>query len=81
MSQFEKLLEKFINSPQPKWEELERLLKKLDYIKQEGSGSRIKFINKEKDSAIDLHKPHPENTIKTYVKKVVIEKLKQAGFL
>lgn len=81
MGQLEKLLEKFINSPSPKWEELERLLKKLDYIKQEGIGSRVKFINKEKDSAIDLHKPHPENTIKTYVKKIVIEKLKQAGFL
>lgn len=81
MSQLEKLLKQFANSPQPKWDELERLLKKLGYTKVEGSGSRVKFVNVEKDSAIDLHKPHPENTIKAYVKKIVIEKLKQADFL
>ncbi len=81
MSQLEKLLKQFINSPNPKWDEVERLLKKLAYIKQEGTGSRVKFVNQEKDSAIDLHKPHPENTIKAYVKKIIIEKLKLAGFL
>lgn len=74
-------MKQFINSPQPKWNELERLLKKLGYIKQEGSGSRVKFGIKENDSAIDLHKPHPENTVKTYVKRIVIEKLKQTGYL
>jgi hypothetical protein len=75
MSKLEKLLSAFINSPYPTWQETESLLVKLGYIKQEGSGSRCKFIHKTKKSVIDLHKPHPGNAIKSYLKKQILLEL------
>jgi predicted RNA binding protein YcfA (HicA-like mRNA interferase family) len=81
MSQLEKLLEQFINTPFPKWTEVISLMKKLGYKKLEGDGSRIKFVNLEKNSVINLHQPHPQNTIKTYTKKDIIKELKDKGFI
>lgn len=81
MSQLEKLLEQFINTPFPKWSEVLTLLKKLGYKKFEGDGSRIKFVNLEKKTIIELHRPHPQNTIKTYTKKDIIKKLKEQGVI
>jgi predicted RNA binding protein YcfA (HicA-like mRNA interferase family) len=81
MSQLEKLLEQFINTPFPKWSEAITLLKKLGYRKLEGEGSRAKFVNLEKKSVIELHRPHPENTIKNYTKKDIIKELKDKGFI
>lgn len=81
MSQVEKLLEQFINTPFPKWSEVLALMKKLGYVKKERRGSRLEFWHEEKGSSILLHKPHPENTIKTYIKKDMIDKLKKAGFI
>lgn len=81
MSKAEKLLTDFINTPYPKWREVENLLNQLGYEKKEGDGSRVKFVNKELESVIDLHKPHPGNTIKTYVKKNIVKLLKDEGFI
>ncbi|MGZ3895072.1 type II toxin-antitoxin system HicA family toxin [Methylobacter sp.] len=81
MSQLEKLLEQFINTPLPKWSEVLTLMKKLGYKRLEGDGSRIKFINLEKKSVIELHRPHPGNTIKHYVKKDITKELKDKGFI
>ena len=81
MSQTKKLLEQFINSPLPKWSELIVLMKKLGYKKLEGDGSRVKFVNIEIKSVIELHKPHPQNTIKLYTKKDIIKELKDKGFI
>lgn len=81
MSQIEKAIEKFINSPFPKWDDVVNVLGRLGYAKIEKEGSRIEFWNKEKNSSILLHKPHPGNTIKTYTKKDIIEKLKKSGFI
>lgn len=81
MSQLEKLLEQFINTPFPQWSEVLTLMKKLGYVKKEGRGSRLEFWHKQKGSSILLHKPHPANTIKAYVKKDLINKLKEAGFI
>lgn len=81
MSQLEKLLEQFINTPFPKWSEVINLMKKLGYNKLEGDGSRVKFVNTEKKSIIELHRPHPQNTIKTYTKKDIIKELKDKGFI
>jgi len=81
MSQLEKLLENFINTPFPKWSDVARLLNQLGYEKLEGDGSRVKFVNLEKQSIIVLHKPHPQNTIKTYTKKDIIKELKDRGLI
>ncbi|EGW21716.1 LOW QUALITY PROTEIN: HicA protein [Methylobacter tundripaludum SV96] len=81
MSQLEKLLEQFINIPFPKWNDVLTLLKKLGYKKLEGDGSRIKFVNPEKKSIIELHRPHPQNAIKTYTQKDIIKKLKEQGVI
>ena len=40
------------------------------------SGSRIRFINKETMSVIEMHKPHPSNVINEGVMKDVYTKLK-----
>ncbi len=81
MSQVENLLEQFINTPFPKWSEVLTLMKKLGYKKLEGDGSRIKFVHLEKKSVLELHRPHPENTIKRYVKKDILNELKDKEFI
>lgn len=80
MRKTNKLIEQFINTPFPKWDDVLTLMKKLGYIKIERKGSRLEFWNEEKCSSILLHKPHPDNTIKTYIKKDIIDKLRQAEF-
>lgn len=81
MSKTEKLITDFINSPFPKWKEVEAILKKLGYEKLEKEGSRVEFYNQALQSSILLHKPHPENTIKSYCKKDILKKLSDAGLL
>nr|WP_298646769.1 type II toxin-antitoxin system HicA family toxin [uncultured Proteiniphilum sp.] len=60
------------------------LLVSLGYVEsQKGrtSGSRVRFQNKEKQSIIDLHRPHPSNVIKSGVMKDVLEKLINARII
>jgi hypothetical protein len=54
---------------------------KFGYVKLEGRGSRIRFVNMEKQSVVELHRPHPNNTIKTYVKNEIIRELTTQGFI
>ena len=81
MSHTRKLLEKFINTPFPKWDDLITLMKKLGYKQLEGGGSRVKLVNLEMKSIIELHRPHPQNTIKTYTMKDIIKELTDKGFI
>jgi predicted RNA binding protein YcfA (HicA-like mRNA interferase family) len=81
MRKTNKVIEHFINTPFPKWDDVLTLMKKLGYVKIERKGSRLEFWHEEKNSSILLHKPHPENTIKTYTKKDIIDKLRRAGFI
>ncbi len=75
MTKIDKLLRKFLNNPKDfTWNELLKLLNSLGYEKLEGSGSRVKFVNRHKD-IIELHKPHPENIVKPYIIKKIIKKL------
>jgi len=53
------------------------LLFTFGYEKIEGSGSAVKFYNKEKDNLINLHKPHPNNVLKVYLVKQIQLKLKE----
>ena len=79
MSKKDKLLKKFLARPIKKdltFDELTTLLIACGYIKIEGPGSAVKFYNKEKDDLINLHKPHPNNVLKTYLIKQIQDKLK-----
>ena len=80
MSKKNKLLKKFLETPPKKdltFPELESLLISCGYIKIEGSGSAVKFYNKQKDNLINLHKPHPGNILKVYLVKQIQIKLNE----
>ncbi|MCK5010088.1 MAG: type II toxin-antitoxin system HicA family toxin [Deltaproteobacteria bacterium] len=75
-----KLLQKFLAKPVRKditFNELETLLKSFGYKKLEGRGSKVKFFKKDTEDMINLHKPHPRNTLKVYIVKLLQEKLKE----
>lgn len=77
MSRSEKLLAKLLNeSASFTWQELVTLLRWLGYRQLEGSGSRVKFDNGDPQALINLHKPHPGNELKAYVRRQIIEHLK-----
>jgi hypothetical protein len=74
MSKKEKLIEKFKSDSRFTWKELETLMKLLEFEKHEGKGSRVKF--EKKGLTITMHKPHPDNEIKDYVRKEIFARLK-----
>ena len=82
MSKQDKLIEKLLN-PQAvmTWQELATLLRSFDYRQVQGSGSRVKFDNGNPLAAISLHKPHPGNELKSYVKRLVAQHLKDGGLI
>jgi len=45
------------------------------------SGSRVRFINNENMTIIDLHKPHPRNIIKDGSIKDILNKLIDNGLI
>ncbi len=73
----EKLIERFKRQPKDfAFDELIRLFQVLGFeVSQKGktSGSRIEFINDEKELSFGAHKPHPDNTIKSYAMKQILE--------
>ena len=82
MSKQEKLLAKLLNRQATfSWPELVTLLVGLGYRQIEGDGSRVKFDNGNPQMMINLHKPHPGNELKAYVKRQVIEHLKAGGLI
>ena len=81
MSKRDKLWIKFMEVPPKKnltWSDLLTLMSALDFEQLEGDGSRVKFYHKAKDIVVNLHKPHPDNLLKTYLVKQIQEKLKEA---
>jgi len=77
MSKNEKLLAKLLNEQASfTWQELVTLLSWLGYRQLEGTGSRVKFDNGDPQALINLHRPHPGNELKTYVRRQIIEHLK-----
>lgn len=80
MSKKDKLLKKFLEVPPKKdltFGELDSLLLSCGYSKIEGKGSAVKFYHRDKDSLINLHKPHPSNVLKVYLIKQIQNKLKE----
>ena len=80
MSKKNKLLTKFLQVPPLKnltFNELEILLCSCGFVKIDGSGSAVKFYNRDKDILINLHKPHPSNILKVYLIKQIQSKIKE----
>lgn len=80
MSKYDKVLLRLLNKCSTfSYQELKYLLGKLGYKEtQKGktSGARVAFINDEDKHIIRLHKPHPGNELKDYVKREIISELK-----
>ncbi|MCW5907812.1 MAG: type II toxin-antitoxin system HicA family toxin [Chitinophagales bacterium] len=78
MSKAEKLIERLKTYPKDfTWEELVKVLHHFGYTeikKGKTGGSRRKFANKQ-NNIISLHKPHPQNVVKEYVIKQIIDHL------
>lgn len=85
MSKYDKLIVKLLNrSSTVTYQEIAYLLGKLGYKEtQKGktSGSRVAFINKIEKHIIRLHKPHPGNELKDYMKKEIISELKDKNLI
>lgn len=73
----EKLIERFKRQPKDfSFNELIRLFQVLGFeVRQKGktSGSRIEFVNNEKELSYSAHKPHPDSVLKNYVMKQILE--------
>ncbi len=82
MSKNEKLLAKLTNAQASfTWPELVTLLRRLGYRQSEDAGRRVKFDNGDPRAQINLHKPHPGNELKAYVRRQIIDHLKAGGLI
>lgn len=82
MSKTEKLIAKLTNLKGTfTWQDLKTLLARLGYEIEEGDGSRVKFTNGNPEQLINLHKPHPGNEVKVYVRRQIVEKLRAGGMI
>ncbi|WP_052458504.1 type II toxin-antitoxin system HicA family toxin [Rickettsia asembonensis] len=62
------------------WDELTRLFGSLHFeeiVRGKTGGSRRKFYNKKTGLIINLHKPHPQPIIKSYLIEQIIKKLEE----
>ena len=70
MSQLEKAKNRIKGCPKDyTYDEARALLLRLGFEesnKGKTSGSRVRFFRKTDGRVIDLHKPHPKNTMKSY---------------
>ena len=84
MEQKEKLIQRLKSKPKDfTFQEAETLLGYLEYIrsnKGKTSGSRVVFESNEHGNIL-LHKPHPNNELKIYQIKQLIDVLEQEGLI
>jgi len=78
MSKKDKLIDKFKSDSSFTWPELISLMDMLGLRMIEGRGSRVRF--EKKGIKITMHKPHPDNKIKNYVRKEILKRLKDELF-
>ena len=82
MSKDEKLLAKLMNDHGSfPWPELVTLLRRFGYRQIEESGSRVEFDNGDPAALINLHKSHPGNKLKAYIKRLLVEQLRSGGLI
>ncbi len=78
MSKYDKILERLIDSSIiSTFQELEHILKKLGKT----SESRATNYDDKKNHIIRIHKPHPGNKLKKYVKKYIVSELKKNNLI
>ena len=81
MSKYDKILGKLLDHKSViKFQELEYLLGQLGYIEKKTgktSGSRKAYINEKSKHIIRIHKPHPGNELKKYVKDAIVAELQK----
>lgn len=84
MGQKKKLIQRLKSKPKDfTFQEAETLLGYLEYIrsnKGKTSGSRVVFESNEHGNIL-LHKPHPNNELKIYQIKQLIDVLEQEGLI
>ena len=85
MSKLAKIIAKLLNLKQVfTFQELEYLLGKFGYKEKETgktSGSRKAYIHETTNHIIRLHKPHPGNELKRYIRIYIISELKKQNLL
>lgn len=83
MSKKDKLIDRLMSKPKDfTFDEMESLLSYFGYkLKQDGTGSGVKFIREGNNEVINFHKPHPNGILKRYVLDQIIEKLRKDGLL
>ncbi len=85
MSRIDKLINKLLSNPKDfTFDELAKILSHYGFEmsnKGKTSGSRVKFLHREKNIPIIIHKPHPAPTLKNYAVKQVIMELKKHKIL
>lgn len=85
MSKKDKLIKRLKSKPSDfTYEELKTLLNYFEffeYNKGKTSGSAVKFHNYKFNREILLHKPHPENILKEYQIKQIINILEKMGVI
>lgn len=85
MGRQEKLEARLKSKPKDfSFEEMESLLRYKGFAQDapgKTGGSRVRFIHKEKNVSIYLHKPHPQNAFKDYALQQVIDILTAEGLL
>ncbi|MBK8699517.1 MAG: type II toxin-antitoxin system HicA family toxin [Saprospiraceae bacterium] len=85
MSKKEKLVAKLLNQNYAlDFDELESILFVLGYEAQKSGktvGSRRAYYHPDKEHIIRIHKPHPSNEIKRYLRNLIIQELKDKELL
>ena len=85
MAKLEKQVKRLLSYPKDfTFSELETLLVGFGFaLSKSGntSGSAVRFINRKTGQIIRLHKPHPSPVIKQYLIKLIINELKQGGYI
>lgn len=81
MSSIDKLIKRLKSKPKDfTWDELTRLFGSLHFeeiVRGKTGGSRRKFYNKKTGLIINIHKPHPQPIIKSYLIEQIIKKLEE----
>ncbi len=85
MSKYDKLIAKLLNRNSTiTFQEIKYLFIKLGYIERsmgKTSGSRVAYYNRETNHIIRIHKPHPGNELKDYVKKAIVLELRNGKLI
>ncbi len=85
MNRKEKLVKRFRTLPKDfTFEEVEALFGGYGFIlenKGATSGSRVKFYNEKNQNSYIMHKPHPNNIIKGYMMRDILNYLTKNNYI